>query len=500
MEQLKICYEYWDGSLYLCDSGPRPRVTGVSLKKWFNVFVGVMDRAFCNNSFRRKIDNDSYYYEYAIYFEERKFIVIYEGMKYYLDLDEEIIDNYEKGEYNAITLELKKLLDKFNWIIKKDKIIDEAKKGIFKDDESKRILQGEFHINDDWRIQYGMNGYLDEGFLGKRISGKLAEVIYEKNYNVSDLGIRFRNRLSAGIAEDFRRDFSTSRVRWLGQAQKPIWYYGDDINNRYAVFEMSTQGGATVYGTGDVFALLRFGPRLRTETDRWIQTLGYYYTATHGQSAFRFDRYRYGTNNFYLSEGLKVNKYLSLMWSGSFALNRDAWDNKLMQENRFFVMVGPEDVKFTLGYDTIRERTLFNCFFILGTKNADLEFKKLYIKNPDKLGKEEGKPIKPEKAKLEAKATIKPSLKDRFFKKSKPIEVEPEVEEQMLIEEEDMIPIMHTLEGPEIISPEVKDKNEVPSEEGVNTRKWNSGPLQLYDETTSPILTPMTTPLQMMGY
>ena len=63
-----------------------------------------------------------------------------------------------------------------------------------------------------------------------------------------------------------------------------------------------------------------------------------------------------------------------------------------------------------------------------------------------------------------------------------------------------MVPIMHTLEGPEIISPEVKDKNEVPSEEGVNTRKWNSGPLQLYDETTSPILTPMTTPLQMMGY
>lgn len=142
MEQLKICYEYWDGGLYPCDNGPRPRVTGVSLKKWFNVFVGGMDRAFCNNSFRRKIDNDSYYYEYAIYFEERKFIVIYEGMKYYLDLDEEIIDNYEKGEYNAITLELKKLLDKFNWIIKKDKIIDEAKKGIFKDDESKKIYIG----------------------------------------------------------------------------------------------------------------------------------------------------------------------------------------------------------------------------------------------------------------------------------------------------------------------------------------------------------------------
>ena len=43
MEQLKICYEYWDRDLYPCNNGPRPCVTGVSLKKWFNVFVGGMD-------------------------------------------------------------------------------------------------------------------------------------------------------------------------------------------------------------------------------------------------------------------------------------------------------------------------------------------------------------------------------------------------------------------------------------------------------------------------
>ena len=40
MEQLKICYEHWQSCLYSFDSGPRPRVTGVSLKVWFNVFVG----------------------------------------------------------------------------------------------------------------------------------------------------------------------------------------------------------------------------------------------------------------------------------------------------------------------------------------------------------------------------------------------------------------------------------------------------------------------------
>lgn len=366
-------------------------------------------------------------------------------------------------------------------------------------DEAETIMRGEHVLAENWKLQYGMNGYMDEGFLGNRVAGKLAEVVYKKSYTIDDLGLKFQHRFSGGIAEDFRRDWATGRLRWLGQADKPIWYYGDDINNRYAVFELSTQSGATLYGNGDTFALLRFGPRLRTETDRWIQTMGYYYTAIHGESPFYFDQYRYGTNNIYLSEGLKVNKYLSVMWSGSLALERDAWDGKFMQENRFYVMVGPEDVKFTLGYDTVRQRTLFNCFFILGTKNAELEFKKLYLKNPEKLGATEKKEQKPEKAQLEAKAEIKPSLKDRLFRR-KSVQVEPEIEEKMLIDESELQPITHTVPKHEIIVPKVKSKDEVPQEKGINERKWNSGPVQLHDEATTPMLTPMTTPLQMHGY
>lgn len=366
-------------------------------------------------------------------------------------------------------------------------------------DESETILRGEHDFNENWSMQYGMNGYMDEGFLGSRVAGKLAEVVYNKAYKVDDLGLSFRHRISGGIAEDFRRDWATGRLRWQGQIDKPIWYYGDDINNRYAVFELSTQAGSTLYGNGDTFALLRMGPRLRTETDRWIQTIGYFYTATHGESPFYFDQYRYGTNNIYVSEGLKLNKYLSVMWSGSLALERDAWDGKFMQENRVYVMVGPEDVKFTLGYDTVRQRTLFNCFFILGTKNADLEFKKLYIKNPERLGASPQEK-KPEKAHLEAKAEIKPSLKDKLFKRSKSIQVEPEVEEKVLVDDTEFQPVLHTTPKHEIIVPMVKGKNEVPKEESINERKWNSGPVQLHDEATTPMLTPMTTPLLMQGY
>ena len=367
-------------------------------------------------------------------------------------------------------------------------------------DEAEPILRGEHRFNEDFSMQYGMNGYMDEWFLGRRVAGKLAELVYRKDYQVDDLGIMFKHRLSAGIAQDFKSDWSTARVRWMGQADKPIWYYGDDVNNRYAVFELSTQTAATAYGTGDTFALLRFGPRLRTETDRWIQTLGYFYTAKHGDTPFVFDRYMYGTNNIYLTEGLKLNKYLSVMWSGSLALNKDAWDGKMMQENRFYIMVGPEDIKFTLGYDTVRERTIFNCFFVLGTKNTDLQFKKLYIKNPSNLGVSQSESQKAEKARLEAKAEIKPSLKDRIFRRTKPFMVEPEREEKVLIDEKELQPVVHKTSEHEIIIPKVKLKKDVPTTKSINPQRRNVGVVQLHNEVTTPMLTPMINPIQMQGY
>jgi len=370
-------------------------------------------------------------------------------------------------------------------------------------DEAKTILRGRQDITDTLSVQYGMNGYMDEWFLGDRVSGKLLEAVYRKDYVVEDIGMNFAHRFSGGIAQDFNSHWSTMRFRWMGQADKPIWYYGDDVNNRYAVFELSTQGSAALYGNGDTLALLRFGPRLRTETDRWIQTLGYFYTAKHGETPFDFDRYRYGTNNFYLSEGLKINKYLSVMWSGSFAMNRDAWDDKLMQENRFYVMVGPEDIKFTLGYDTVRERTLFNCFMLLGTKNTDMHFKKLYIKNPDKLGVSKKETAKAERAQLEAKAEIKPSFTDKLFRRTntKVPEIEPEREEKLIIDESEIYPVSNKVPEHEIIVPQIKEKSDVPAVRSINPERRNTGIFRLHDENTTPMLSPMIAPVQpMQGY
>ncbi len=350
------------------------------------------------------------------------------------------------------------------------------------------IVRGEHEFTKDLKLDYSMNGYIDEWFLGDRLPGKAAELVYHKKYEVPDLGMNIEHRLSGGVVEEYGRRWSTARFRWMGEANRPIWYYGDDVNRRYATLELSTQGMMSVYGTGDTLGLLRIGPRLRTETDRWIQTVGYFYTAQHGDSPMWFDKYRYGTNNAYISEGLKLNKYISVMWSGSFSLNQDAFDDKLMQENRFYVMVGPDDIKFTLGYDTVRQRTLFQCFAVLGTKNANVEFKKMYIKNPENLGKSQAEERKEEKsaARMEAKAEMKPSFTQRLFRKYKAPEIEPEVENTIFDTKKPVVdPHEYSVKyepAPEVIIPKtVPKKNILPAVESINPDRKDTGLFRLRD-------------------
>lgn len=258
-------------------------------------------------------------------------------------------------------------------------------------DGAKSVLRGVHEISDNLNFEYSVNGYMSEGFFGDRVPGKLAQLVYNKNYDVEDIGVRFQQRFTAGVVQDLNSDWSTARFRWQAQADKPIWTYADDKRDIYHSLDISTQAFTTLYGNGDTVGIARFGPKFRTETNRWIQTIGYYYAAIHGDSPMYFDKYMYGRSNVYLSEALKLNKYVSAMWSTSISLEKDAWDGKLVQENRFFVYAGPDDMKFMLGYDTVRQRTFFNCSLLIGTKNSQLDFEKLHMKNYDKLGKEDKK-------------------------------------------------------------------------------------------------------------
>lgn len=122
-------------------------IKGGCIREGFNKFSYHLSHSFKNGYIREK-KGEQYYYKNAIYYEDRKFIVIYNGLKYYIDFDAVTIDNYERGEYDAFTCELNKLIEEYNEALKKveekerkEQIIEDGEQGIFHDEESMLIYR-----------------------------------------------------------------------------------------------------------------------------------------------------------------------------------------------------------------------------------------------------------------------------------------------------------------------------------------------------------------------
>ena len=143
-------------------------VSGGEIREFFYDFCDKLSHCFKNCEIRRKISTSDYYYRYAIYCEEenKRFIIVYNGIKYYLDLEDGIMNSYlkeiedrercwacrdldvdlKKVEYNKIICDLNKLLVEFEVLVKslddkerRDKVIKDAQRGIIEDDEAKCI-------------------------------------------------------------------------------------------------------------------------------------------------------------------------------------------------------------------------------------------------------------------------------------------------------------------------------------------------------------------------
>ena len=92
-----------------------------------------------------------------------------------------------------------------------------------------------------------------------------------------------------------------------------------------------------------------------------------------------------------LSEILRLNQYLSVGWSGNINLSDDSPNGKMFQENRFVVALGPDDLKVRIGYDFVRRTTYFGFDVAFDTKGTSINYGKMTIKNPERLGKQEQK-------------------------------------------------------------------------------------------------------------
>lgn len=280
--------------------------------------------------------------------------------------------------------------------------------------QSKILVYGKQRLDDNLFLQYAMNDYMDEWWLGRRRPKYGIDLVYDNGYSSDSFLLKgrpssFRHRFDVGYYQDMGMDkyydkirssnIGTLRARYMAQASQSFYYYRNEANQTALSLDLVAELAASLYGTGDTQFIGRLGPRLHTQWKRWMQDIGYFQSVYEDNSPMPvYDAYRYGKSNVYAHEYIRLNKYLTLSWLGSINLSNDSGSGKLFQENRFYLSIGPEDIKFNIGYDTIREGTFFNVMIMTDAKGTQVDYDKLVIKQEkkEKDEKDEKKPAKPQ--------------------------------------------------------------------------------------------------------
>ena len=266
------------------------------------------------------------------------------------------------------------------------------------------FLKGRQQFDDNLYLHYGINSYSNEWFLGGRMAKYMAELVYDKshrnkNFLAEGLDLTFRHRIGFGLMQDDDRNFngekfkkpndmSTTRTRYMAEINQSLYKY-ENIKNRTLIdASVVLQGSAALYGTGDTQFVARIGPRLKIQYKNWMQDLSYYISGYDDKTPMpRYDAYRYGKQSVRLTEAFRLNKYISVGWSGYVNLSDDAPNGKMFQENAFLVSLGPDDLKVIFGYDFQRQRTYFGFNMAFDPKGTVINYDKMTIKNPERLGK-----------------------------------------------------------------------------------------------------------------
>lgn len=271
----------------------------------------------------------------------------------------------------------------------------------------KFIMRGKQRLDDNLWFQYGSNAYMDDWFLGFRMPQYLGELVYEDVFvnprfmgklQKTNFDMVFRHRLAGAYVQDRDSDghtdvlgfggLGTMRFKYMAEAAQTIWQFGKDETPFNGRLEIVGQGSAALYGTGGTQMIARVGPRLHSQCKFWMQDVGYFQSEYSDKTPLvMFDKYMYGRSNVYLRESLRVHKYLTLSWFGSLNLSKDSWDGNMIQENSFFFSIGPDDIKLNIGYDTVRQQSFVTMALALDAKGSTIEYKRMEIKNPDKVGK-----------------------------------------------------------------------------------------------------------------
>lgn len=251
------------------------------------------------------------------------------------------------------------------------------------------VGRGLYRFGNGFTLRYGRNAYIADGFMGARRSAYTLQLGHEKAYKDDNLGVTFMHGLYGGLYSDYKKKqrtdhhFATSRFRYNMQLSKNLITYKNPEQDLSITLSASAQASATVYGTGDTFGIVRVGPTLRTKLRKWESMIGYYQGGIHGESPFVFDKYRYGRSTIRLNEKFNFKNYFALGYSVMITPNKDNYEKDLITESCFYALFGPDDLKFAVSYDFVRDIGHIDLMFILGSDNTKINFEKMRTENID---------------------------------------------------------------------------------------------------------------------
>ena len=251
------------------------------------------------------------------------------------------------------------------------------------------VARGKYNFGKSVVFRYGRSSYQQEGFFGSRRPGYFAQLESINKFVNKDLNINYTQGIYGGFFSEYtkhdkeRHAYATMRFRYMGQISKALLKYENKEQDLALELGAITRGAATLYGSGHTHGVVQLGPYVRTRFKHWDSRIGYTLNGIHGDSPFRFDQYRYGRQTVYLNEKFNFGKLFAIGYRANITPNKDNYKNEMMTESAFYAVVGPEDLKLSLGYDFIRDIAHFEFLFLLGTKSSKIDFEKLTTKNMD---------------------------------------------------------------------------------------------------------------------
>ncbi len=271
------------------------------------------------------------------------------------------------------------------------------------------VMHGVQQLDDKLTLNYGMNHFMRQWFLGRRMPKYALELAYKDSYRIPSTFKRgldmtyqhegtfgyYHNSMYNMNSERFSSgNIGTMRMRYMAQIEQELFKLA--AHEKYRNFKLSAlmQGSGALYGTGDTQLIGRIGLRAHSQFKYWMQDVTYLLSGWEDETPMkRFDAYRYGTSSLQIREAIKLSKMLAIAWTGLVSLSDDSPNGRLFQENAFLFVVGPEDFKVTFGYDLVRKRTYITFGFSVGTTGSSLNYKTMEIKNPNKLANNNGEKL-----------------------------------------------------------------------------------------------------------